>query len=140
MRASLLPGLSHSLLFTVPRGKTVPFLYPESPFFAAMPEVFATGFMVGLMEWCCIEAIAPHLDPGEGSLGVLVEVTHEAATPPGMAVTVDCRLERIDGRRLLFSVEARDERDVIGRGRHARSVVLWDRFNARLADKAAGRA
>lgn len=139
MRASLVPGLCHSLRFTVPRGKTVPFLYPESPLFAAMPEVFATGFMVGLMEWCCLEAIAPHLDPGEGSLGVLVEVTHEAATPPGMTVTVDCRLERVEGRKLLFSVEARDERDLIGRGRHGRSVVSWDRFKARLADKAGER-
>lgn len=139
MRASLVPGLTHSLRFTVPHNKTVPFLYPEAPSFVAMPEVFATGFMVGLMEWCCIEAIASHLDPGEGSLGVLVEVTHEAATPPGMTVQVDCVLERVDGRQLVFQVSASDDREIIGRGRHGRTVVLWEKFNARLAKKTAGR-
>jgi len=138
MRSSLVPGLTHSLQFPVSRGKTVPFLYPEAPAFIAMPEVFATGFMVGLMEWCCIEAIAPHLEEGEGSLGVLIEVTHEAATPPGMTVTVDCHLERIDGRQLTFQVSARDDKEIIGRGRHGRTVVLWDKFNARLARKKAG--
>lgn len=137
MQSTLVPGLTHRLSFLVLRDKTVPFLYPEASEFVAMPEVFATGFMVGLMEWCCIQAISPHLDPGEGSLGVLIEVTHEAATPPGMTVTVECVLEKVDGRQLYFSVTARDDQDVIGRGRHGRAVVLWDKFNARLAKKAA---
>ena len=48
-----------------------------------MPAVFATGFMVGLMEWTCIQLLAPHLDAGEGSLGAHVDVSHMAATPPG---------------------------------------------------------
>lgn len=139
MRSSLTPGLTQTLRFTVSRDKTVPFLYPEAPSFVAMPEVFATGFMVGLMEWCCIEAIAPHLDPGEGSVGVLIEVTHEAATPPGMTVSVECLLERVDGRQLFFQVTASDERELIGRGRHGRAVVLWEKFNARLAKKTARR-
>lgn len=136
MRPTLVPGLVHSLRFTVPPSKTVPFLYPESPEFAAMPQVFATGFMVGLMEWCCIQAIAPHLDAGEGSLGVMIEVSHEAATPPGMTVTVECELQKVDGRQLIFQVTARDDVDVIGRGRHGRAVVNWEKFNARLAQKA----
>jgi len=136
MFASLVPGISHNLSFTVPREKTVPFLYPESPHFEIMPEVFATGFMVGLMEWCCMEAMAPHLEPGEGSLGTLIHVTHEAATPPGMTVTVDCTLDRIEGRQLIFSVTARDETDLIGRGEHGRTVVKWERFVERVARKA----
>ena len=136
MTHSLLPGLSHSMTFTVPREKTVPFLYPESEQFARMPEVFATGFMVGLMEWCCIDLIAPHLAEGEGSLGTLVDVTHEAATPPGMTVTVEATLERIDGRTLIFNLLARDETDIIGRGRHGRTVVNWQRFTEKVAKKA----
>jgi len=136
MTHSLLPGLSHSMTFTVPREKTVPFLYPESEQFARMPEVFATGFMVGLMEWCCIDLIAPHLAEGEGSLGTLVEVTHEAATPPGMTVTVEATLERIDGRSLTFNLLARDETDIIGRGRHGRTLVNWQRFTEKVAKKA----
>ena len=62
MKAALKPGLSHELKFRVPDTKTVPHLYPESPEFQAMPEVFATGFMVGLIEWACILAVNPHLD------------------------------------------------------------------------------
>jgi fluoroacetyl-CoA thioesterase len=137
MRPSLVPGLTYSLCYQVPRNKTVPFIYPENPDFAAMPEVFATGFMVALMEWSCCEAIKPHLEEGEGSLGSMIEVTHQAATPAGFLVTVDCKLEEVDGRRLMFSIEANDGHDVIGRGRHGRVVVRWDKFSARLQEKTA---
>ena len=54
-----------------------------------MPEVFATGFMVGLMEWTCLQLLAPHLDAGEGSLGIHIDMSHQAATPPGLTITVD---------------------------------------------------
>jgi fluoroacetyl-CoA thioesterase len=69
MKASLKPGLKRTFSFKVPMNKTVPHLYPEAGSFQAMPEVFATGFMVGLFEWVCTELLAEHLDPGEGSLG-----------------------------------------------------------------------
>ncbi len=137
MLPSLAAGLTYTLRYTVPRNKTVPFIYPENPDFTAMPEVFATGFMVALMEWCCVEAIKPHLEAGEGSLGTMIDVTHEAATPPGLTVTVNCRLEKVDGRKLEFTVEAHDGHDLIGKGRHGRAVVRWDRFNQKVAEKAA---
>ena len=137
MRPSLGPGLSHRLRYTVPRDKTVPFIYPENPDFVAMPEVFATGYMVALMEWCCVEAIKPHLEPGEGSLGTMIDVTHEAATPPGLTVEVVCKLELVEGRKLVFAVEAHDGHDLIGRGRHGRAVVRWDKFNQKVAEKSA---
>ena len=95
MKPSLAPGIAHELRFTVPVGKTVPHLYPESPAFAAMPEVFATGFMVGLVEWACIDAIAPHLEDGEMSLGVHIDLSHDAATPPGMEVVARVVLEAV---------------------------------------------
>ena len=138
MRPSLAPGLEHELRFTVPVDKTVPHLYPESTGFAAMPEVFATGFMVGLVEWACIEAIAPHLDDGELSLGVHVDLSHDAATPPGLEVVVRVRLERVEGRRLTFAAEAHDGVDRICAGRHERFVVNRARFEAGVAKKAAG--
>lgn len=138
MKASLAPGLTHELRFVVPASKTVPNLYPESPEFAAMPEVFATGFTVGLIEWACIRAIAPHLDPGEMSLGTHVDLSHSAATPPGMQVVARVRLEEVDGRRLRFSAQARDEREVISEGTHHRFVVDRARFEAGVARKAAG--
>jgi fluoroacetyl-CoA thioesterase len=136
VKPTLRPGLSHRLRFEVPASKTVPHLYPESAEFRAMPEVFATGFMVGLMEWACMEAIAPHLDPGEGSLGVHVNFSHLAATPPGLTITVDCEITAVDGKSVVFKVRGHDGVDLIGEGEHHRAVVNYERFNARAADKA----
>ncbi len=136
MKATLQPGLTHQFKFTVPPDKTVPHLYPESEMFQQMPQVFATGYMVGLMEWACIEAIRPHLDwPREQSLGTLVNFPHLAATPPGMTITVDVTLDRIDGRRLFFSVSAHDGIDPITQGTHERVIIDAARFNAKLAEK-----
>jgi fluoroacetyl-CoA thioesterase len=136
MKDTLQAGLKHSFTFKVPPNKTVPALYPESPEFQAMPEVFATGFMVGLMEWTCVQLLAPHLDEGEGSLGTHIDVSHIAATPHGFAVTVDVELTEVQGRKVWFQVRAHDGVDVIGEGRHERAVVSWDRFNQRVAEKA----
>jgi fluoroacetyl-CoA thioesterase len=135
VKDSLRPGIRHSFAYRVPAHKTVPALYPEAPEFQTMPEVFATGFLVGLVEWTCIQALAAHLDPGELSVGSRVELSHDAPTPPGMTVTVDVTLREVDGRRVAFEVEARDERDAVCRGRHERFVVDAARFAKRLAEK-----
>jgi fluoroacetyl-CoA thioesterase len=137
MKPTLEPGLTHRFVYRVPDNKTVPHLYPEVADFQAMPRVFATGYMVGLMEWACMQLMAPHLDPGEGSLGVHVDVNHTAATPPGFAITVDVECTRVDGKRITFQVKAHDGVDQIGAGRHERFVVTWERFNAAVAAKAA---
>ena len=92
--------------------------------------------MVGLFEWCCTEMLNMHLDPGEGSLGVHVDFSHLAATPPGMTVTVECECTGVDGKKVSFFVRGHDGVDVIGEGRHERAVVNYDKFNARVADKA----
>lgn len=136
MKNTLQPGDTHTHRFTVTAAQTVPNLYPSAPEFTAMPAVFATGYMVGLMEWACIEALKAHLDPGEGSLGIGINVSHLAATPPGMEVTVHVTCEKIEGRRITWRIRAEDERDLIGEGTHDRAVVLWDRFNAKVAEKA----
>jgi fluoroacetyl-CoA thioesterase len=136
MKPTLKPGLVHRLAYQVPVSKTVPYTYPESAVIASMPKVFATGFMVVLMEWVCGELIAPHLDPGEGSVGVHVDVSHLAATPPGMTVTVEAECVEVAGPRLGFRVKAHDGLDLISEGRHERFLVRWDEFNARVAAKA----
>jgi fluoroacetyl-CoA thioesterase len=135
MKPTLKPGLTHSFSYKVPENKTVPFTYPESPIIAQMPKVFATGFMIVLMEWACTQLIAPHLDDGEGSLGTHVDVSHLAATPPGMTVKVDVEVVEVHGRKIVFKVSAHDGMDLIGEGRHERVVVAWDRFNAKVAEK-----
>ena len=137
MKATLKPGLTHRFSYRVPENKTVPHTFPESPEIAAMPKVFATGFMIVLMEWTCTQLMAPHLDPGEGSLGIHVDVSHLAATPAGMTVTVDAECTEVTGQRVAFHVKAHDGMDLIGEGRHERFVVMWDKFNARLAAKMA---
>ena len=137
MKTTLKPGLTHRFSYRVPENKTVPYTYPEAPEIASMPKVFATGNMIILMEWVCAQLLAPHLDPGEGSLGVHVDVSHLAATPPGMTVTVDVECIAVTGQRVTFNVKAHDEVDLIGEGRHERFVTMWDKFNARVAAKAA---
>jgi fluoroacetyl-CoA thioesterase len=136
MKPTLKAGLKHSFSYQVPENKTVPFTYPESPEITAMPKVFATGFMIVLMEWTCLQLLAPHLDAGEGSLGTHVDVSHAAATPPGMTVKVDVTVNEVRGRKVIFGVLAHDGMDMIGEGTHERVVMAWDLFNAKVAQKA----
>ncbi len=136
MKESLQPGLSFEFKFMVPENKTVPFLYPESPEFQQMPRVLATGFMVGLFEWACIQAINPHLDwPREQTVGIEVRLNHTAATPPGLTVTVKGKLEKVEGRKLTFSLLADDGVDRISEGIHDRFVIDAAKFNAKMAAK-----
>ena len=138
MKDTLKPGLTHIFRFTVPESKTVPHLYPESAMFREMPAVLATGYMVGLLEWACIEAIRPHLDwPAEQTLGTHVDFSHEAATPPGLTVTVEVRLVAVEGRKLRFDLQAHDGVDRISSGTHERHVIDAARFRAKVAGKAA---
>jgi fluoroacetyl-CoA thioesterase len=101
-----------------------------------MPTVFATGFMVGLMEWTCLKVLEPHMEAGEGSLGIHINVSHMAATVPGQTVTVEAECTKVEGRRVWFHVKARDEIDVIGEGDHQRMVVNTDKFVAKVNEKA----
>ncbi|MBK5275972.1 MAG: thioesterase family protein [Desulfuromonadales bacterium] len=135
MKDTLTAGLEHTFSFTVTREKTVPFVYPESDLFREMPEVFATAFMVGFMEWACMEALRPYLEEGERTLGTMINVTHQAATPPGMQVTARVKCIEADGKRTLWEVEVSDEVEVIGKGTHERFVVSHDKFSARVAAK-----
>jgi fluoroacetyl-CoA thioesterase len=137
MKDTLRAGIKASFSYTVPDEKTVPYMFPESPEMQAMPEVFATGFMVALMEWTCLHALAPHLDEGEGSVGTHVDISHDAATPSGMTVTVDVEATEVDGRKVWFMVRAHDGVDQIGEGYHQRAIVDWERFKAKVAEKRA---
>lgn len=136
MKASLQPGIKYQHKFTVPASKTVPALYPEAEEFVAMPEVFATGFLVGFLEWACIKAINPHLDwPQEQTVGTHINVSHEAATPPGLEVTANVELIAVEGRKLVFSVEAHDGIDLISKGQHERFIINKERFDAKVGSK-----
>ena len=140
MKKTLLPGIEHHFTYKTTEKKTVPALYPEANEFLVMPEVFATGFMVGLIEWTCIQAVNPFLDwPEEQTVGTHISVSHLAATPPGLEVTVKVKLVEVDGRRLVFEVEAHDGIDLITRGQHERFVINAVKFNSKIKAKAGGR-
>jgi len=141
LKESLKPGIRYEHKLVVPSSKTVPALYPEAAEFVAMPEVFATGFLVGFLEWTCIKCVNPHLDwPREQTVGTHIDVSHEAATPPGLEVTASVELIAVEGRKLVFAVEAHDGVDLISRGRHERFVIDKQRFDAKVGQKKAGGA
>ncbi|HWQ88555.1 MAG TPA: thioesterase family protein [Desulfitobacteriaceae bacterium] len=137
MKDSLKPGLEYEFKFKIPENKTVPYLFAEAAEFQVMPKVLATGFMVGLFEWACIKALTPHLDwPEEQSVGTAVNISHTAATPPGFTVTVKVRLEKVEGKKLLFQIESRDDLDQISTGTHERFIINAAKFNANVDKKA----
>ena len=136
MRDSLVVGIRYQHTFKVPTSKTVPALYPEAEEFLVMPEVFATGFLVGFLEWACIKAINPHLDfPEEQTVGTHINVSHEATTPVGLTVTANVELIMIEGRKLTFKVEANDGVDLISKGTHERFIINNEKFNEKVAIK-----
>ncbi len=136
MMDSLVVGLTHSITYTIPEAKTVPYVYEDSEDFAVMPRVFATAFLVGLLERCCLEALIPYLDwPAEQTVGTHIDISHTAATPPGLTVTVQAELLEIDRKRLVFHVSAHDGVDPISSGRHERFIIDAAKFSASVAAK-----
>lgn len=136
MKDSLKPGIEYIHNFIVPTSKTVSALYPEADEFTVMPDVFATGFLVGFIEWTCIKAVNPHLSwPQEQTVGVGISINHIAATPPGLEVKAKVKLMQVEGRRLLFDVEVYDEIDLISQGKHERVIINKEKFDARVKEK-----
>jgi fluoroacetyl-CoA thioesterase len=135
--SALRVGLTHSESIVVPPGLTVPEMADRFPGFAEMPPVFATAYLVAFVEWTCLRALTPYLQPGQRSVGVKVELSHDAATPVGMMVTAEIALVEFDGRRLRFRIACRDERDSIGAGFHERFLIDEAKFLQKLAEKQA---
>jgi fluoroacetyl-CoA thioesterase len=135
VKPTLQPGLTTSLEYRVPMERTAPHLLPESAAFAALPRVLATGHLVGIVEWACMCAVNGHLEAGEQTLGIHVDLSHVAPTPPGGVLAVHVELAQVTDRQLTFAVEATDEVAVVCRGVHRRAVIDRDRFERRLATR-----
>ena len=103
----------------------------------ALP-VFGTPFMCALMEEAAWKSIAPHLEPGQSTVGTRLEVSHDSATPVGMKVWAETEITEVDGKRLVLTVAAFDERGPIGRGTHERFIVTDERFLAKCTKKLEG--
>ena len=138
MKESLKPGLEATFRYRVPESKTVPRIYEEAPDFQMMPAVLATGYLVALAEWACIELVKPHLDwPREMTLGTHVNLSHVAATPPGLTIEIRARVTAVEGRRLVFAVSAHDGLDTVSEGTHERHAIDAARFGQKVSDKRA---
>jgi len=96
-----------------------------------MPYVYGTPFMIMAMEIASGAAIAAHLPPGWVSVGSEVNIRHLAPTPVGRTVVATSRVLAIEGRSVLFAVEAHDGERKIGDGTHRRGVVNLEKFAER---------
>lgn len=136
MSPELQPGLRFAWHYTVPARATVPQLYHDTPFCLDMPDVLATGYLVGMMELACVHGMLPFLDwPREQSLGTMVNFRHLAPTPPGMLLRIEGEVTEVDGQRVRFTVQASDGQERICEGTHERCVIDTERFKQRVAKK-----
>jgi len=103
---------------------------------ATLPPVLATPVMIMVMENAALNAIKPYLEPGETAVGTRVDIRHLAATPAGRRVTGEAEVTRVDGRRIEFSVSAREADEQIGVGTHERMVIDGAKMSARMKAKA----
>lgn len=117
MTTPLAPGLSAEIEVTVTPDRTADALGNRGV------QVFATPYVVALLENTAIEVLKDHVPPGGGSVGTMVEMKHLAATPVGMKVRAKATVLETDGRRVLFHVEASDEVEKVAEGRHERFIV-----------------
>ncbi len=132
---ALQAGLRFSQSLTVTRELTVPEISPVYTGLSDMPPVFATAYLLGFVEWTCLEAVKPYLEPTERTVGTAIDMRHTAATPVGMAVTAEVELTAVNGRMLEFSFLCRDAVDTIAEGTHGRAIIDMERFMAKVSRK-----
>lgn len=129
MKSTLVPGLKAELRHVVQPDELLSAVYPGGP------PVFATPFVLGLMEHASARAIQPHLDPGEASVGYGFDFHHLAPTPAGGTVIATAEVTKIENNMVTLHIEARDEVDVVSRGTHVRAVIDMERFMKRVKRK-----
>jgi len=100
-------------------------------------KVYASPMLFGLLEEACIKCVASNLDAGQGTVGTRLDVQHLSPTPVGMIVTAKAEITEVDGRRLIFTVEAHDEKDQIAKGTHERFILgSMEKFLEKAMEKA----
>lgn len=103
-----------------------------------MPDVLATGYLVGMMELACLHGMMPYVDwPIDQSLGTMVSFRHLAPSLPGMTLTIRGEVLEVDARRVRFRVEAWDDVERVCEGTHERCLIEAGRFEEKLARKRA---
>jgi len=126
---ALAVGMTHEM-----RLKTGP-EHSAQKFYPKVPDVFGTPFLGGLFEGVSADLMAPHLGPGETSVGISMNLTHTAPTPLGMEVRAVTEITQVEGRKITFKLEAFDEKEKIGGAVHERFIINAEKFNQRLEVK-----
>jgi len=129
MKNTLVAGITGEIKQKVVSNQLVSHYHPEGP------AVFGSPFMLMAMEFAAFEAISPHLDAGEQSVGVEFQFAHLAATPAGATVTARAEVLAVEGQKVSFRIEAHDEQEMIGQGTHVRHVIDMQRFLKRTRKK-----
>jgi predicted thioesterase len=132
MKPTLAPGLKSEVRHRVVTQELLSAIYPDGP------AVFATPYILSLMEQAAAEAIVAHLDPGEASVGYGFNFYHLAPTPVGATVIATAEVTSNEKSLVTFHIEARDDAEVAARGTHVRAVIDMDRFMRRVKRKAGG--
>jgi fluoroacetyl-CoA thioesterase len=122
-------GMKHEV-----RLKTGP-EHSAQKFFHGVPDVFGTPFLGGLFEGTSAELMAPHLEPGEQSVGISMNLSHTAPTPLGMEVRAVTEVTGVEGRKVTFKVEGFDAKEKIGEAVHERFIINAEKFNQRVEGK-----
>ena len=130
MKPTLKAGLEAKKTLRVDESRCIGFMGKEG-------AVYATPRMVSDVEYACRDYLLEHLDPGEDSVGAHVSIDHLAATPMGLEVTIEVRIEEIDRRKVVFAFSVKDPVEQVGRGKHVRFVVDTAKTHERLAAKRA---
>jgi fluoroacetyl-CoA thioesterase len=127
--SEIIPGLIGELEQTVTDNDTA------SRWGSGLVPVFSTPALVGLMEGAAVKALRGHLSPGQTTVGGRIDVRHLAATPVGMKVLSKAVLTDVQGRKLVFKIQAWDEHELIGEADHERFIVDEAKFIGRVQAK-----
>lgn len=128
MKPTLVPGVSKRRQITIDRDRTISFLGEDL-------RLYSTPSMVRDVEYTCLELIQEHLEQGESSVGIHVEMDHLAATPLGQRVEVEATVAGVEGRKVSLEATIHDAVETIGKGRHVRFVIDVARHGKRLQEK-----
>jgi predicted thioesterase len=129
LKPTLAPGLRRIERISIDAKRTISFLGEEF-------RIYSTPSMVADVEYTSLKLIQEHLDEGESSVGIHIEVDHLGATPLGQEVEVEIRVVGVEGRKVSMEAEVRDALEVVGRGAHVRFVIDVARHRDRLKAKA----
>ena len=100
-------------------------------------EVFATPAMCALMEEAAQAAVQPHLEEGEGTVGISLSISHDAPSPMGSTITAKATVTAVEGRKITFNIEASDGIGIIGKGTHERFVINNEKFMTKVGARKA---